>query len=180
MLLKAVPKARAGENWDSSGDMIIAASRIQARRRWVFRTALLLSVSAMALCLLVAVRRDQMTKFEQMRSIEPVVAALQTQVTRLGQLPATLPDMPSRAQLSYAPEVVRDYAKATSEPVIVACTARQSLVVLKDGNCVVLLEDGELRAEWWDRLDFVAAWTAQTSRVDAWEEARRQSLPNLP
>ncbi len=176
----APAEARGKFTLDVHGNLLNSASRTQARRRWIFRTSLLLALSAALLCSIVFVRRDRMTVNDNMRAMDAVVLELQSRVDVLGQLPLSLPVTAGSAKLVYAPGIVREYAREAPEAVIVASTPRIPLVLSSDGSPVVLYERGKVRREWWTRPQFVAAWQEQETRVKRWEQKRRATLPVLP
>jgi hypothetical protein len=175
MLLQIMPPVRA-----TGLEMAIAANRTRARRRWIIRATLSLSFSAAVLILLVILQRDQMAISDCLQSMSRPLAALQAQVDDLGQLPAVCPDVPARTQFSYAPDLVREYARESTGPVIVGSSATQPLLLGSDGNGVLIYEDGQLRCEWWSRVSFVREWQAQNVRIRKWDQQRHAAPPQLP
>ena len=54
--------------------------KVQTRRRWVFRTSAILSLTAVLLCSLVTWRRDEITMADYLRSLAEPAVELQDQV----------------------------------------------------------------------------------------------------
>lgn len=175
MLLRIAPQVRA-----AALDSRVTTSRLRARRRWIIRGSVSLTLSAALLVLVVLLRRDQMTVDDCLRAMSRPMAALQAEVDSLGQLPAVIPDASSRIQLSYVSDLVREYAREATGPVIIASSATLPLVLGSDGNGVLIYEDGKIRCEWWSRVRFVREWHAQSARIRAWDQQRRAVPPQLP
>ncbi|MBI4579802.1 MAG: hypothetical protein HY718_08875 [Planctomycetes bacterium] len=181
MILRLIPEIPVGANVrELERESMIAASRASARRRWIVRTGLMLGVSAIVLVVLVVGRRDRMAIDEAVRAMDRPVAALQAEIDALGQLPARMPEVPSRVAIAYASDLMREYARTATEPVIVASTARRALILQRDGNAVVIYHEGKVRQEWWSRERFINAWQAQEARIKNWEQERRSQPPRLP
>lgn len=181
MILRLTPADIQADPYpDANQDSLIVAGRVHARRRWITRTALALLASAVALCLVVVVNRDRDTVNGTLRSSAPFITALQGQIDALGQLPVELPVVATRLSLAYVDDLTREYAKTAREPVIIATSRGAPLVLGSNGNLVILYEQGKVRQEWWNRLDFVNAWQVQETRIKAWEAARRAANPCLP
>jgi hypothetical protein len=179
MILSMVPSSFVGTG-DLERDLMIAASKAQARRRWVLRTSLMLVFSAAVLAGLIVERRDRWMIQEVTRAMTPAVTALQASTNDLGQLPASVPDVPLRIRLAYASNLAREYARATGGPVIIANTPVRDLVFRRDGKGVIIYENGKIHAQWISAVDFLGQWKRQEALIRAWDEGRRLTPPVLP
>lgn len=179
MLLRAVPRLGVKPR-GRDHDWVISANRARARQRWIVRATLSLVLSAALLFLIVCVQRDRMAISESIASVDRPVAALQTQVEQLGQLPAAVPDIAGRAAFVYAPDEVRRYARDAEGAVIVGTSATQHLILRSDGNAVVIYEGGRLRTEWWTRARLARELHAQEVRINKWDRQLRSQPPRLP
>ncbi len=178
MLIHVVPQSSAGIRTEQ--EWMGSAIRIQARRHWIVRTAAMLIVSACALLLLVFAQRDRATRGDLMRSMQTTATALQAQANELGQLPAQLPDVPSRVAIAYASDLVREYAHVATGPVIVASGPRTRLILQSDGCPVILYEHGKVTTAWWSRAKLLGEWIDQEQHIKAWDQQRKMSAPRLP
>ena len=147
-----------------------------ARRRWVFRTTILLAVTAVALCFFVAWRRDQMMISTRLQMLADPVARRQAQVNQLGRLPAQPPEMGHEAFTYYVSDADRHYVSQTSDSVIIAVTAPVQLVLMEDGRAVIVYYKGKLEAKWMVISRFEKAWNQQQKQTDEFEH-RRQAQP---
>jgi hypothetical protein len=102
------------------------------------------------------------------------------QIDQFGQLPASLPDVPERLGLSYVPDVVREYTREATQPVIIGSSVPHELILGGEGNSVLIYDRGKVRCEWWPRTRFVSTWHAQSARIQQWDLARRATPPQLP
>ena len=175
MLLQIAPELRAAALHSP-----VTTSRLRARRRWIVRGSVSLTLSAALIVLIVVLRRDQVAVDDCLRAMSRPMAALQAEVDSLGQLPAVVPDVSSRVRLSYASDLVREYARETTGPVIIASSATRPLVLGNDGNGVLIYQDGKIRCEWWSRVRFVREWHAQSACIREWDQQRRAAPPRLP
>jgi len=158
----------------------ILARKVKTRRRWAFRTVLILAISAVLLCLLVMWRRDETAKTGQLQSLAELAATLQAQVNELGRLPAIIPE-PSLHNLDfYASDADRFYASRVSQPVIIAGTQPIHLLLTEDGRAVIIYQQGKIGAKWMTASEFEKAWDTQEAKITAFEQERKSSLPNLP
>lgn len=179
MLLRAAPNTGTkGQHLEQ--ELHIAAQRVRARRRWIVKAAVSLSLSSTLLIILVVLQRDRMAINDLMRSLDRPLAVFQTQIDELGQLPATFPDVPARLGIVYASDLVREYAREATGPVIIANSDTTPLILRSDGNGVVIYEKGTIRSEWWPRTQFVHEWLAQSAHIRKWDQTRRAQLPQLP
>jgi hypothetical protein len=151
-----------------------------ARRRWVFRTTTLLALTAVALCFFVAWRRDQMIISSRLQMLAGPVAQLQAEVNQLGWLPALPPEMSHEAFTYYVSDADRHYVSQTSDPVIVAVTAPVRLVLVEDGQAVIVYHKGKLEAKWMTVSRFERAWDQQQKRVEEFEHRRKAQPIVLP
>lgn len=159
---------------------VIATPRLHARRKWIVRASLSLSISALVLVFLVIVRRDKMTIDECMRSMARPVGTLQAQVDSLGRLPASIPESSKTLGLRYADDLVRHYAQQAGEPVIIASSPAIPLILRDNGRGVILIQDGRVWQEWWTASEFSKQERAQEARLRSWDRQRRALLPQLP
>lgn len=159
---------------------VVTACRLQARRRWLIRAGVSLTLSSLLLVLFVCLQRDRMTVRSCLRNMERHVVALQAEVSELGQLPAELPASSSRFTLVYASDLVREYARQVQEPVIVGHSAVQPLMLGHDGHGVLIYENGTVRSEWWPRPKLLGQWQAQSLRIRDWDFRRHLTPPELP
>jgi len=154
--------------------------KVQTRRRWVFRTSVILSLTAVLLCSLVTWRRDEITVANQLQVLAGPVAELQDRVDELGRLPAKTPEL-SRGRLAfYASDADRFYASRVSEPVIIAATHPVQLLLTEDGRAVIIYRQGKIEVEWMTASEFDKALAGQKVEMEAFEQQRRSRPPNLP
>ena len=151
-----------------------------ARRRWVFRTTILLALTAVALCFLVTWRHDQMIINSRLQTLGKPVAQLQAQVNQLGWLPAQAPEMGNETFTFYASDSDRHYIYQTSEPVIVAVTAPVQLVLLADGRAVIVYHNKKLEAKWIPIGRFEKAWDRQQKQIEEFERQRKAQPIVIP
>lgn len=181
MITRLAPESPADfQHMPGVPEVMALAKKADVRRRWVIRTSLTLALSSVLLTLVVVVQRDRSTVAEFTRSLDRSASALQTIVNSLGRLPLAAPESLSKAGLSYASAVQIEFARRTDQPVIVAATAKRSLLLGEDGHGVLIYEKGKVRAAWLPRPRFVAEYVAQQERVNKFEEARESIAPNLP
>ena len=180
MIFQATPHLPAGMSaGELERDLMIAATKVNLRRRWILRSSLTLLVTSAVLVLLVFLRADRTVIHEVLKSLDHSVRGLQTEIDALGQLPAVLPEA-TRGDLAYASPLVREYARQASESVIVASTASRSLVMQSNGNGVIIYQGQKVRREWVSGRQFLSAWQAQEARIKKWNQERRSAAPILP
>lgn len=179
MLFRAVPQTGAKLR-DLDHESVILANRVRTRRRWIIKGFSSLLLSAVVLVFVVILHRDGMTVDECLTSLDRPVAEFQAAVNELGQLPASLPDLPARCRLEVAPPIVREYAREAAGPVIIGSSPSIDLLLRADGNGVILYENGKVRCEWWPRVDFIRQYRAQAAQIRKWDERRQATLPQLP
>lgn len=143
----------------------VATARARQRRRWVLRSLLMTSVTAMLLCVLVAWKRDRMTSEASLRGLQRPVAELQASIDKLSYIPVQLPQLAYRAD-----DELRHYAMRTDSPVILAASDPIRLLLAEDGSCVVLYERGKVRAEWMTLTELRSAWRAEHQRLEAYHQ----------
>ncbi len=162
-------------------DNYIHVRRARSHRRWVIRASLSLVLTAAILCIVVIVRRDQMTVTTDMAALANAQKALQVKIDAWGRLPAAravLPELPKGH--FYIDDSERFYAMHATEPVIVAAAPQTLLTLRSDGHCVIIYEQQKVRTEWMTRADFVAARRTQLNRLKAFRALRRSIPPDLP
>jgi len=151
--------------------------KAKARRRWIIRSALTLTLTAVLLWGLVIWRRDKSTVDINLRKVNDSVAVLQERVTNLGMLPASAPEL---NDLTYASYSERYYAKQSSEPVIIAFTKEIPLILRKSGRCVVFYDQGKLNTKWMSVSDFQLTWRKQEDKMRAFDQKRFSEKPDIP
>lgn len=179
MTMRATPELAARAR-ALGPESVLLTSRRAARRKWIARASLSLSLTSIVLVCLVVLRRDKMTIDECMRLTHRSAVALQAQLESLGQLPACLPESSTAAGLQYADDLARHYALQTGEKIIVASSPTIPLILHDSGRCVILVEDGQVHQEWWSVTEFHKRKNAQDARARAWDRQRRIPLPDLP
>lgn len=185
LLARAIPDlpigaSRAHPLAGMSMDERVVASRARARRQWVFRSLLLLSVTAGALILMIIWKRDESVIRMLLRSLEKPAEAMQVHVNRIGLLPATLPEADKVNIAYYASYADRFYAQQADQPVIVAAGPTVRLALQTDGRCVILYDQGRISTAWMSLKEFHSRMVAQMQASEAFERQRRASPPELP
>jgi len=151
-----------------------------ARRRWVFRTTILLALTAVALCFFVAWRRDKTIIEMRLQMLTGPLAQLQAQVDQLGWLPAQPPELNNEAFTYYVSDSDRHYVYQTSDPVIIAVTAPVPMVLLGDGRAVIVYHNRKLEAKWMSVSSFEKAWDRQHKKLEEFEQQRQAQPIVLP
>jgi len=164
----------------SPAEQRAATASVIARRRWAFRTTVMLSITAVALCFFVAWRRDRTVVQTQLDLLAQVVAKLQPQVDQLGLLPASLPKELGELLSYYANDADRYYASQTSDPVIVAATPRVPLILMGEGRAAIIFHNGKMKVEWMNSHQFDTTWADQEQRIEQFEKKRRAQPIILP
>ena len=121
----------------SIGDRALA-SRARARRRWVIHSALTLLLTAATLCIVVAWRRDRATVDQQLRALEPAVAAFRQNIRTYKRLPHNSL-LPKIDNCQYPRDEERYYAINTAKPAIVAWTKRPVHLMLRSNGYAVIV-----------------------------------------
>jgi hypothetical protein len=150
------------------------------RRRWAFRTTVMLSITAVALCFFVAWRRDRMIVQGQLDLLTGIIAELKPHVDQLGLLPAGLPEDLQKSLNYYASDADRYYVSKTSDAVIIAYTSPTALVLMGEGRAAIIFHNGKMEAKWMDAHEFDAAWADQEKRIEQFENERRAQPIILP
>jgi len=180
MIFKAVPRYPIGlDAKDLEGEYLVSSPCAGHRRQWVIRTSLVLILSSAALIFLVILRADQAVINSILISLAKPTAALQAEVDELGQLPATLPG-DYRIPVAYANSLVREYAKHTTQPVIVAQTWLAQPVLRGNGRGVIIYENHRVHSAWLTSQEFQEMLQAQEAAIKKWDEQRRSISPELP
>lgn len=156
------------------------AHRMQTRRLWVFRSVMILSISAVLLCFLVMWRRDKLTVAGWLRALAKPVATLQAQVDDLGRLPASELELAENSLEFYASDADRYYASQVTQPVIIAYTYPIQRLMSENGRVVVIYDQGKIETQWMTASHFNGVWEAQEAAIEAFEQHRRRRLPHLP
>lgn len=153
----------------------VARGRVAARRRWVFRTTLMLVVTAVTLVLVLTWRRDQSTIQSAHGSLRSVTTDLQNAYDETGYLPSSFNKRGVTYYGNYA-----DYAQKTSEPVILAHSGRVSLRLARDGHVVLSFEGGRVRQDWMSERELQVELQKLHVRYSAHIESIRSRPPELP
>lgn len=152
----------------------------QERRRWVFRSAVLLGVTAIILSFFVTWRRDETTVHAMQRSLKPALKHIQARLAQTGLLPGDLPpEMTARVEL-HLTGADRFYASQTSEPVIIAAGPLVALHLKEDGRAVIIYHQNKVHSQWMSGREYEAAMAAQTAAMAEFERQRRAKPLNLP
>ena len=164
-----------------SVDERIVESKVRARRRQVFRTIILLGLSAAMLCGFVIWRRDSLLVKSALENAEKEpVSALQAKIDALGLLPASIPETHRGSLQSYAGDADRFYAMNADEPVIVGVSSPVTLILRPNGRYVIIYDKGKVHAEWLSLRDYDKAVEAQMARMKLFEDKRQARPPVLP
>lgn len=158
----------------------VSASKARARRRWVIRTTVTLTLTAALLFLFVTWRRDQMTIESSLRKFNDPVKVLQNKVDTLKTLPALLPELKEPMGAYYASDAERQYAMHTTEPTIIAVGKPIHLILLKDGQCVIIYHQGKVSSKWMPTAEFYHDWRIQEQKLTAFEKELFSKPPVLP
>lgn len=158
----------------------VPSSRLRARRRWVAWTGTTLILSSLLVFLFVIWRRDNTTREDRVRAMQPLVTALQARVGELGRLPASVPEMQNVVGLRYASAQERFYAQHTDTPVLIASGLEGHLILGGDGAAVIVYEAGTLRAMWMSQRELDRKLEAQREALRAFERDLRETVPDLP
>ena len=152
----------------------------QAHRRWVFRSTVLLALTAAGICFFVAWRRDDLTISARLDLLARPVAELQEQVNKLGRLPAEPPTLDRESLNYYASDADRYFAAHTQEPLIIGTTTSSQMLFKSDGRAVIIFERGKVRAQWMTDSAYQAAWDDQEQRIAEFEKKRLAQPIVLP
>ncbi|HSW47323.1 MAG TPA: hypothetical protein VLM89_17300 [Phycisphaerae bacterium] len=157
-----------------------ASIQMQNRRKMVFRSTLLLALTAVALCFFVAWRRDQMTIAERLDSLSGIVQKLQAEVDQIGRLPATPPQPHGEGLGYYASDADRYYVTQTTDPVIIGATASTHLIYGEEGRVAIIYTRGRIEAKWMPVSKYDKTWAEQQERIAQFERERQARPVILP
>ena len=158
----------------------VSASKARARRRWFIRSTVTLTLTAVLLILFVIWRRDHMNIEASLRKFNKPVKSLQDTVDMLKLLPAMLPELNELDGIYYASDSERRYAMNTPEPTIIAVGRPVHLILLKDGQCVIIYQKGKVSAKWMPTVEFYQTWRSQKQKIEAFEKEIFSKPPVLP
>lgn len=158
----------------------VEASKARQRRRWVFRSAALLSITAVLLCILVTWRRDQLTIDAHLHRMAGTATQLQAYVDRYHYLPGMSEPIGAVSYVYYVTDADRFYASQVDHPVIIAITQPVELHLMETGRGVLIYEQGRVRPEWMSGSDFRQAFRQQQRDIENFEQKRRAAPPDLP
>jgi hypothetical protein len=153
----AVEHSESGIPNPRSAKQLTTATRAQIRGRLV-RIALLLSLAALAFCLLVVWQRDARMKGAAMAWAEDVQSVLQRHLSEHASLPTEFPD----AELIDLKNLEMPYPKAVDipklegdpGPYVVIASPRRGLITPGGDGCAALIYDhGRFRIDWLTRAD---------------------------
>lgn len=162
-------------------DQLVLASKAKARRRWMIRSGLMLTVTAVIGFAVVVMDRNNRTRQSFLDQIKVPAAALESSLAMLGDLPAVIPQHAHVDILRYdAPDSLRAYATSTTEPTIIGYTAPITLIIQPAGRAVLLYHAGKIERRWMNERDFRLAIIAQHERLEAYDSERSARPPNLP
>jgi hypothetical protein len=161
-------------------DKRVSDNRALARRRWVFRMASFVSITAVILCFIVAWRRDAMVVDIHVRELSKPVESLQATFAEIGRLPAEVPELRNMRLAYYASDAERYYALHTDEPVILAALPTTSLLIWEDGRAIILYHQGEFRAEWMPGSTYGPKRWQQEQAVETFQRERSEQPIILP
>jgi len=176
----AVSSTGLYKNHPSSPGQQVLTRQIQTRRLWIFRTVVILSISAVFLCFLVMWRRDQLTVTLQVQSLEKPAAILQTRIDELGRLPAFVREFSECNLAFYVSDIERDYAIQASGPVIIAATPPIELLLSENGRAVVIYQQGKVKPTWMTVSQYDKDRQEQVVAIQAFEQKRKLQPPVLP
>ncbi|UCD28931.1 MAG: hypothetical protein JSV03_00150 [Planctomycetota bacterium] len=167
------PTLHAKETMDQS----LPVNKRRARRRWIIRTGLMLSLTAFLLFFFVTWRRDQLGIDASLRSLDLPVTILQNKIDTLGWLPTTLPELGNNY---YASDAERYFAMNTTEPVIIATTKPTHLILREDGLCAITYHKGKISSKWIPLSEFRLIWHSQERKMEEFEEKQHSKPPIIP
>ncbi len=158
----------------------VSAVRARARRRWVWRSAIMLAMGAGCVGLVTVVHRDRTAVRVAVAGVQELGQQIRLSVERWGRLPASVELKGNPPKVFYLDDAVRLYAGQATGPVIVAVGPKVDLVLLPDGRALLYYEQGRLRAGWVDEAGFKASWSRQEDAIRAFEQELRSRPPVLP
>lgn len=141
-------------------------------------------VGAMALCVLVTWDRDRDERTYQMACMEACRAQLQERLDKAGALPPGVYQQPRgfppRLPERFIGPAGRVLIGRLPEPVLVAHSTLVRQYLRYHGRVVILLEDGQLRVEWWNSGRLSHEWRAQEHLIEELTRQAEAEPPKLP
>jgi len=162
-----------------------SGGKTRVKRWWAVRSSSMLILAAVILCLFVIWNRDRNVVEQYLRFLDPVVKDLQAKTTALGVVPAGIPDPQSSRKTIYTFEYrfgpeERHYASNSSDPVIIAYTPMIPQLLHRRGRCVIIHEQGRIRAAWMTAGEFDKQWKQQQERLAEFQAKMRARPVELP
>jgi hypothetical protein len=173
-------------NYSSPSIARLVEQQVRARRRWVFRSLALLTLTSVGLFLTVIWQRDRLDaenavqRMGRSGDVTRPVGQLEAAIKNLGLLPAVLPQQEESGRFTYASYQERFFAIRTGGPAIIAASTEVRLILRPNGRAVIVYDHGKVRSEWLTSSEFNRKVNEQNDRIAAFETELRARPLELP